>query len=137
MTAASDFVRRPAVRAGALLALVFVAGMVAGTALDRTFTPGPLRALQLKLAAPPDVSQVAGRVQYLLDLNEEQTAKVRALLERRQPQIQSAWGAARVALRAQVDTTLAELATILTPEQHRRLLEHLRTRGFLSSRGRP
>jgi Spy/CpxP family protein refolding chaperone len=65
----------------------------------------------------------------VLNLSDDQTAKVRVLLERRQPRVIEVWVDARTALRAQVDSALADFTTVLTPEQQDRLVRLLRARG--------
>lgn len=117
---------RPAVRIGLLLAAVFIAGATVGIALDRTAMRRSSRFPLLERARGADPSEIVARMQRNLDLDEGQAARVRAVLDRRQPQMRATWTAGRAALLAQLDTTVSELAAILTPEQRRKLRDRLR-----------
>lgn len=129
MSGIVNWSRRPGVRLGAVLAAVFVAGTVVGAALDRSLTRRVVGTFLLEQAGSPDQSRLVARMQRTLRLDDAQVAKVRAVLERRQPQMRATWTSARGALLAQLDTTMSELAEILTPEQRRELLSRLQARG--------
>lgn len=126
----SESFSRPALRAAAIMIVVFLAGVLSGVALDRTVFRLPLRMLLAERPTPPEVPILVSRLEQLLDLTPEQAVRVRGLLEARQPRIRAEWAAARAALLAQVDTTLTDLATILTPEQNAALRQRLEARGL-------
>lgn len=126
----SESFSRPAPRAAAIMIVVFLAGVLSGVALDRTVFRLPLRMLLAERPTPPEVPILVSRLEQLLELTPEQAVRVRGLLEARQPRIRAEWAAARAALLAQVDTTLTDLATILTPEQNAALRQRLEARGL-------
>lgn len=132
MTESLAWFRRPGVRASALLLAIFTAGVLTGMALDRTLLRRPARVLLLDRPAPPGVEALVERARRRLRLDSLQTARVHALLERRQPLLVDAWSRARVGLIAEVDTTLGGLTAILTPAQQVRLRQLLALRGFVA-----
>jgi Spy/CpxP family protein refolding chaperone len=126
--------RRPGARVAALLAAVFLAGMAAGAALDRLAVRRAPRFPLMERAVAADLSPLVASLQRGLDLTDEQVPQVRAILERRQPQYRAAWNTARTSILAQLDSTVAELSVILTPEQRQKLANRLQGRGVVRAR---
>ncbi len=131
MPAPIPFLARPGVRAGLVLAAVFLAGALTGLAVAREVGRRQPRFPLLERATAADVSPLVARLQRRLDLDDAQAARVRVVLERRQPQLRATWTRVRSTLVAQFDTTLAEVGAVLTPEQRLEFEELLRGRRVL------
>lgn len=124
MSRIAEALRRPGLMAGVVLVAVFVAGALSGAAAARAFAPPePARPLLLARAGAPDPARLAERMRRNLELTDAQVEQVRAVLERRQPQMRETWMEARGELLAQLDSTMREIGAVLTPEQRERWRE--------------
>lgn len=107
------------VRALLALAATLACGLVAGVALGRTWlAPRPAAALteeSLLAAMARDVG-----------LDADQVKAVRAVLERHQRSVDSAWRAVRPNVHAAIMASQAEIAAILHPDQRERYARWLR-----------
>lgn len=105
--------RRPALVAGALLALVFAAGAVAGIAADRWFSP--------RSAPGTRITRDFSAVLDALDLDADQRRQAQALLENSAPRSETILREVAEQLQLVADSVDAELRKILTPAQRARL----------------
>lgn len=131
MPGPAPFLARPAVRAGLVLAAVFLAGALTGFAAARELARRQPRFPLLERATAADVTPLVARLRRRLDLDDAQAARVQAVLERRQPELRATWTMVRGTLAAQLDTTLAEVGAVLTPAQRLEFEELLRGRRVL------
>jgi Spy/CpxP family protein refolding chaperone len=99
----------------ALLAVVFAAGMLAGTAFGRVLS-----------AREPDARAAAAECEqkrgphYIfdeLDLTTAQRTRIDGIMARRRERTDSLWKTDGTRIRAAVDTTRAEIRAVLTPQQ--------------------
>lgn len=108
----------------ALIAVTFLAGGMAGAAVDRVITTDPL-----KRDAP---TEGRGHAIDQVDMTPEQRATIDAILERRSERMKSAWAEISPRLEAITDSARLEIMEVLTPEQRaeyeRRLEERIRER---------
>lgn len=97
-----------------LLAAIFAAGMLAGTAFGRVLSAG-------EPAAPADAACESKRGPHMildeLDLSESQRARIDTIMKRRRALTDSLWRHDGERIRAAVDSTRAEIRALLTPEQ--------------------
>jgi hypothetical protein len=107
------------VRAGLALAATLACGLLAGVALGRTWlAPRPRAALteeSLLQALAKDVG-----------LDADQVKAVRAVLDRHQQTVDSAWRAVRPNVHAAIMASQTEIASILRPDQRDRYARWLR-----------
>lgn len=106
--------RRMRMAGMALLAVTFAVGMLAGTAFGRVLT-----------AREPDARTLAAECEKRgphhifdqLDLTPDQRTRIDAIMARRRALTDSLWQTDGARLRAAVDSTRAEIRTVLTPAQ--------------------
>lgn len=99
----------------ALLAVTFVVGMLAGTAFGRVLSA---REPDARTAAVEcDQKRGPHHVFDQLDLTAEQRTRIDAIMARRRALTDSLWKSDGARLRAAVDSTRAEIRTVLTPVQ--------------------
>jgi Spy/CpxP family protein refolding chaperone len=89
-------------------------GVLVGVVVDRTALAGPRGVMGP--GGPPSIDSLTSR----LDLTQEQAVKVRAIFEKRHPQIEAILDEVRPKLDTFQEEADAELRTILTPEQWKR-----------------
>ena len=100
--------RRAFLVSGIVLAVIFVAGAIAGSATTQSGLFASTRP-----SSPPDAVHSI----YDLELTEEQRLAVESILARRQPRVDSIVGAAIDSLRAAMGQADADIRALLTPEQ--------------------
>ena len=102
---------RPVWLRGALiLALTFAAGVAAGVGYDRHVSP-PSGVPKM------DAAHALQHMRLALKLDSGQTAAITGLLARHQHAVDSSWHAMQPEVHANLDSTLREIMTVLTPEQ--------------------
>ena len=104
---------RTLIAIGSLLVL----GAVAGVSADRMLHREPAgRAFQMShlRSEPLDV------MDSVIDMRPEQRERVAAILETRQPAIDSVWFDTHVRLRTIIETLVADIAAVLDPDQAER-----------------
>jgi ABC-type thiamine transport system ATPase subunit len=92
-----------------LLAATLGAGIGLGASYDRMHSVQHVERM--------DHDQVMRRLDRELSLDSTQHAALAAILERRQPMIDSIWASVRPRVRAVLDTTLTDMMMQLRPEQ--------------------
>lgn len=108
---------RPAWLAGALiLALTFAAGAAAGVGYER-------HASSARPTPPMDEKHALQHMQLLLGLDSAQSAAIATILARHQHAVDSSWHALQPQVRANLDSTLREIMTVLKPDQVTRFRE--------------
>ncbi|MGH9456523.1 MAG: hypothetical protein ACRD2J_02670 [Thermoanaerobaculia bacterium] len=112
--------------AAVVLALVFLAGAIAGIVGDRIFLVVHERVL------PPGgfdffARHMVRRLDYRLDLTDAQEAQVRRILETRTERMQGMMASVHGELHGELAAAHEEIAAILTPEQ-REKFERMRMR---------
>ncbi|MDX1623639.1 MAG: hypothetical protein R3199_06630 [Gemmatimonadota bacterium] len=125
MSGAIESLGRIRAKGLALLAVVFVAGALAGAALDRWWTAStappsediPVGPMVRDGRLPPAFERI--------DLTDEQRERIEAILATWQPRVDSLLGTTLPALRAVTDSVRQEVEAVLTPEQRERLAELL------------
>jgi hypothetical protein len=122
-------VSRTSIRGIALLAAVFVAGLVAGTAVERVRHPQPTIRTRLVMNTPELLDR--------LGVTPEQRAAATAILERSSPRSEAAMRELVPRLAAIADSVNAELAQVLTPAQRAKLDSLTGDRQFLLKRKTP
>ena len=106
-----------------LLVIVFVAGGVAGALVDRANPMKDRRPRMGRTDKLPDRPGEPGEFPGFfrdLALTDSQRVQIRAIFEKHRPVIDSLMGEAMPKIRALRDSTDAEIASILTPEQRER-----------------
>ena len=102
---------RPAWLGGALiLALTFAAGAAAGVGYDRHMSSA-------RTTPPMDEKHVLQHMQLLLGLDSAQTAAIATILAHHQHAVDSSWHAMQPQVRANLDSTLRDIMTVLRPDQ--------------------
>jgi hypothetical protein len=99
-----------------ILALTFAAGAAAGAGYDRHF-------LSARSAQTMDAAHALQHMRLLLGLDSAQTAAVATILAHHQHAVDSSWHALQPEVRANLDSTLREIMTVLKPEQVGRFRE--------------
>lgn len=97
----------------ALLVVTFAVGMLAGTAFGRVLTapePAPTAAECKRERGPHHIFDE-------LDLSPAQRAQIDAIMARRRARTDSLWRADGARIRASVDSTRAEIRSVLSPAQ--------------------
>lgn len=98
-----------------VLAVTFIAGALAGAAVDRVLTAGEPEPVEREKERDGDRSR-----SYVIDrveMSEEQRAEIDEILEERAERMRSVWQEAEPRLRAVTDSARAEIMDVLTPEQ--------------------
>ncbi|HJU64190.1 MAG TPA: hypothetical protein VJ596_00875, partial [Gemmatimonadaceae bacterium] len=93
---------------------LLVLGAAMGIAADRTIHSR--RSAHERLMAQVHRDPL-GSIDRTVQLRPDQRAKVAAILERRQPDINAVWADTHVRLRATVDSAVREIAAVLDPDQ--------------------
>lgn len=105
---------RPRLLGFALLAVTFIAGALAGAAVDRVLVAeGGERAERER-------DREGGRRAYVIDqveMTADQRSDIDAILEQRAERMQSVWREASPRLEAITDSARLEIMQVLTPEQ--------------------
>lgn len=119
-----------------LLMATFLAGMVAGGAVDRLILFKQRRVLPrhgMRFVS----EHVLRRLDRELDLTEQQKRQVKEILERREHSVERLWTGMQPLVRQEIDRANLEIERVLTPEQrprYRKLVDRwrARARGFIS-----
>jgi Spy/CpxP family protein refolding chaperone len=106
--------RRTRLTGMALLIVIFAAGMLAGTAFSRVLTA---REPAAKAAAECKDERGPHTIIDQLDLTPAQRVRVDSIMARRRERTDSLWQQDGQRIRAAVDSTRAEIRTVLTPQQ--------------------
>lgn len=106
---------RPRLRAGLALLLAFVAGVATALVIVNI-------GLSRRHALPPPMPL------YKLGLDDAQTREIRAIMDRRRPELEAVIEPVRATLRQLHDDVEAEIREVLTPAQ-RDALERLKREG--------
>ena len=124
MSSGNDSARRTRIQGVVLLALMFVVGMLAGSATERirAAREKPLRPFRQIGELPPPFAR--------LGLTEEQRSEISTVLERGRPQTDSVLQELMPHLQAINDSVHARIRDILTPEQAALLDEEFERRGM-------
>jgi hypothetical protein len=103
--------RMPAWLKGSLvLAVTLCAGVVIGVSYERWHTAHrPIRGL--------GPAHLINRLQHQLDLDSAQRAKISAILARHQAEVDSTWRVLQPHVRANIQSSLREITTVLRPDQ--------------------
>ena len=109
--------------AAVVVVLAFVAGFVAGAAVDRVMLH------RWGMGMPPRFASEAmvNRLDRRLDLTDAQRTRIESILDRHHQRIGAMWSKVRPVMRAEIETTNEEIARVLTPAQ-RQKFERLRMR---------
>lgn len=114
MNLPSQPLRRTRLLGFALLIAVFVVGSLVGFSFNHVLEARePARARSCAARAEKHHASILSQ----LDMAPEQQAQVDRILERRRGQIDAFWEGEGTRLRAIVDSTRAEIRTVLTPAQ--------------------
>lgn len=108
--------RRMRLAGMALLAVTFVAGMLAGTAFGRVLNagePAPGAATATECSGGRGPHHILDE----LELSPEQRARIDAVMARGRVRTDSLWKSDGTRIRAAVDSTRAEVRALLTPAQ--------------------
>lgn len=106
--------RRMRIAGMALLAVTFVAGMLAGTAFGRVLNAGePAQAS----AAAECRDRGPHHILDELELSPDQRTRIDAIMARGRVRTDSLWKSDGARIRAAVDSTRAEIRALLTPAQ--------------------
>jgi Spy/CpxP family protein refolding chaperone len=111
----------------ALLVITFVAGALAGAAVNRVLEARPASTA----AAPAQRGSCEEREQDVferLDLSPQQRERVDEILTRRREQADIFWQESGPRLRVLMDSTRAEIRNVLTPEQRAEYDRHRQER---------
>ena len=105
------------------LTVVFLGGLVIGIAGDRAFLV--LRGRLPMRHGPSErmVSHLVDRLDHELKLTPAQRTSVAEILKRGRARIDTIYGGIRPQVRAQMDSTSAEIEKVLTPEQRTKFAE--------------
>jgi Spy/CpxP family protein refolding chaperone len=106
--------RRMRMAGMAMLVVTFAVGMLAGTAFGRVLSarePGTLTAEECERKRGPH------HIFDQLDLTAAQKTQIDAIMARRRARTDSLWQMDGARIRAAVDSTRAEIRTVLTPAQ--------------------
>lgn len=109
-----------------LLAATFVAGALAGAAIDRAVVgaDGPTEKARDRDRNDRERSYIIDRV----DMSESQRASIDSILERRVERMRAVWREAEPRLDAITDSARSEIMDVLTPEQQERYKSMLKQR---------
>ena len=108
---------RPAwLRGTLILTLTFAAGAAAGIGFER-------HASLARRPAAMDAEHVLQHMRLLLGLDSAQSAAIEQILARHQHAVDSSWRAMQPEVRANLDSTVREIMTVLKPEQVGRFRE--------------
>lgn len=102
--------------AALVVVVAFVSGVLVGIAASHFMMRRGHRPHMTKRAAHFMVERLDRR----LDLTDEQEKKIEAIIARRHARMEQLWGSVHPRVRAEIDATNKEIATVLTPEQRAR-----------------
>jgi hypothetical protein len=107
-------------RGSILLLAVFAAGVTIGAVYERRMVAAP------GSGSPMDPANVMKVLDRDLRLDSAQHASINAILTRHQATIDSTWRAMQPNMRAAIDSTQMEIATVLRADQQAKFIELLR-----------
>jgi Spy/CpxP family protein refolding chaperone len=108
-----------------LLVVTFVSGGLAGAAGDRLLHADDV---PRRHDRNHDKRRSMERLLDQLDLTSEQRVQIERVVERHRPRVEAIWDSCKPRMAAQIDSTNAEIRSLLTPRQReafdRKLMEH-------------
>jgi len=109
-------VRAAWVRGASILALTFAAGAATGVGYDRHISSA-------RRSETVDAARVLQHMRLLLGLDSAQSTAIATILAHHQQAVDSSWRAMQPHVRANLDSTLREIMTVLRPDQVARFRE--------------
>jgi Spy/CpxP family protein refolding chaperone len=116
-----------------VLAVTFIAGALAGAAIDRAAT-NPARA-EARQARSQDGDRERSYIIDRVDMSDVQRASIDSILDRRVRRMRSVWEEVSPRLNAITDSARIEIMEVLTPEQQEEYESMLHRRGNRESGG--
>jgi len=116
-----------------VLAVTFIAGALAGAAIDRAVT-SPTRA-EARQARSQDGERERSYIIDRVDMSDAQRASIDSILDRRVHRMRSVWEEVSPRLNAITDSARIEIMEVLTPEQQEEYDSMLHRRGSRESGG--